>query len=510
MPKVSVVIPVYKAEKTLRRCVESVIFGQEKDLEIILVEDCSPDGSWQLCQQLAEEYPQVRCLRNDQNRGVSYTRNRCLEAATGRYMLFVDSDDWVSGNYVKTLVDTQEQNPEKLIVCGYFSVNPKDQSKLRYGPDSTSVLTRPEITKLTQWVLIQQLWNKVFSPQKLREAGLRFNESICIGEDYQFVMDVLELMNYQCCMIIGEPLYYYVRYESGSLMSNWAQRENYQDALDRQVRLERIIGNTNPEPQLEAHKRSYAYRILHESNLPHKQRKEIVCNILGKDANAFCRAQRWVKCKQKALRAKAVLLQWGKIPGKKLRSCRNQRIIERAKGQLMQSDVTLISQSSIGDVLIHDMGTRLCSGMNHVSLSPTDFMKFASNLDRYLYVELEVQWAEACPVGLLDDLRVEFSGCATAAQVRDAWNRSKEQIGLNRVLLLCTDEGFDRTRFEQWKQLPYPKVLFTVREEYVAHPGSVYFPKYKAKGSVPDLISKREFYQDDVLIKKVNSLGTSE
>ena len=71
MPKVSVVIPVYKAEGMLRRCVESIIFGEEKDLEVILIEDCSPDGSWNLCQQLALEYSRVICLQNDQNRGVS-------------------------------------------------------------------------------------------------------------------------------------------------------------------------------------------------------------------------------------------------------------------------------------------------------------------------------------------------------------------------------------------------------------------------------------------------------
>lgn len=62
MPKVSVIIPVYKSEGTLRRCVESIIFGEEQDLEVILVEDCSPDGSWALCQQLAQEYSHIVCL----------------------------------------------------------------------------------------------------------------------------------------------------------------------------------------------------------------------------------------------------------------------------------------------------------------------------------------------------------------------------------------------------------------------------------------------------------------
>ena len=109
-PKVSVIVPVYNAEQTLRKCVESLIFGLYRNIEVILVEDCSSDNSWALCQLLCEEFQSVRCVRNESNSGVSCTRNYGISLATGEYLCFVDSDDWVSGRYVSRLV-TQTITP---------------------------------------------------------------------------------------------------------------------------------------------------------------------------------------------------------------------------------------------------------------------------------------------------------------------------------------------------------------------------------------------------------------
>ena len=106
--KVSVIIPVYNAEGTIRRCVESLVYGKERDIEVILVDDCSSDGSREVCQELDDEFQNVVIVRNKDNSGVSFTRNHGLEKAKGKYIAFVDSDDWVSGNYIKELYETAE------------------------------------------------------------------------------------------------------------------------------------------------------------------------------------------------------------------------------------------------------------------------------------------------------------------------------------------------------------------------------------------------------------------
>ena len=101
----SVIVPVYNAASTLERCVESILNSQRKDLQIILIEDRSKDNSWQICCTLAEKYSCITALQNDRNRGVSYTRNRGLDAAIGEYLLFVDSDDWVEPEWSSALLD---------------------------------------------------------------------------------------------------------------------------------------------------------------------------------------------------------------------------------------------------------------------------------------------------------------------------------------------------------------------------------------------------------------------
>lgn len=298
MPKISIIVPVYRAEKTLRQCVKSIVSGEEKDLEIILVEDCSNDGSWALCQKLAEEYPQVVCLQNDRNRGVSHTRNRGLDAATGQYVIFVDSDDWVSEDYAKLLGNAIENHPGKLIVCGYTQmdyVNDTKYTKRDYGIDDTAVLDRQQFHRLSGAVMLQQLWNKIFCLSDLRKAGIRFDEAICVGEDYQFVMDAIEALDIQECVILPKPLYFYIRRGTGSLMDHWTEHETYEQALSRAIRLENLCGFHSD--RLESFKNGYAYRIMWQTTWPRKKKRQTVCEILGrkKGSRFYCRQKliRW-------------------------------------------------------------------------------------------------------------------------------------------------------------------------------------------------------------------------
>lgn len=125
--KVSIVIPVYKAADTITRCVESLENNTYKNLQIILVEDCSGDQTIGVCRKLADMYDNVLCVENDQNHGVSYTRNHGLDYAEGTYLMFVDSDDYVVEDYVETMVTAvSDTEDEKIIpVCGYINHDEK-------------------------------------------------------------------------------------------------------------------------------------------------------------------------------------------------------------------------------------------------------------------------------------------------------------------------------------------------------------------------------------------------
>ena len=136
-----------------------------------------------------------------------------------------------------------------------------------------------------------------------------------------------------------------------------------------------------------------------------------------------------------------------------------------------------------------------------------DFIKFAKELERYLRADLKLKWGEEYPIGMLEDIQIHFVHYETCQQVREAWERRKLRVDLNKVFVLSTDrDGFDETLFEQWKALPYPKLLFTACKKYADHEDVLYFPEYEKLDCVPDLIPRREFYKKNVLINKVNAM----
>ena len=109
-PLVSVVIPVYNAERYLSKCIESVLSQTQESLELILIDDCSTDGSYDLCREAADHDERIVLLKNDRNIGQGLTRNRGIELSRGRFITFVDSDDTIDKRMYEILVSMAEDN----------------------------------------------------------------------------------------------------------------------------------------------------------------------------------------------------------------------------------------------------------------------------------------------------------------------------------------------------------------------------------------------------------------
>ena len=103
MDKISIVVAVYNAEKTLKKCVDSLLNQTYNNIEIILVNDCSKDNSLDICNEYSKANDNVKVISNDRNYGVSDTRNNGIDNSTGEYICFVDSDDYVESNYIEVL-----------------------------------------------------------------------------------------------------------------------------------------------------------------------------------------------------------------------------------------------------------------------------------------------------------------------------------------------------------------------------------------------------------------------
>ena len=115
-PSVSVIVPVYKAESFLSNCINSILNQTYRDLEVILVDDGSPDFSGQICEEYAEKDDRVKVI-HQKNAGAAAARNCGLKAAAGKYIAFVDSDDWIDRDMYEKMVEAAEIQNCDLVVC---------------------------------------------------------------------------------------------------------------------------------------------------------------------------------------------------------------------------------------------------------------------------------------------------------------------------------------------------------------------------------------------------------
>lgn len=212
MMEYSVIIPVYNCAAYLRSCVESFPL-ERRDLELLLIDDGSTDGSGALCDQLAREYNCIRVV-HQQNSGVSAARNRGIGEAKGRYLLFADSDDTVDGEALGKLLDAFPETGADLatfgVVFDYYHKGKKYRSELladsRAGMLSTETWGR-DFVQLYLCNVWSAVWNKVFKKDILVERGLSFSTEMFLYEDMQFVLRYLA----HCGDIYNDPqgIYHY-------------------------------------------------------------------------------------------------------------------------------------------------------------------------------------------------------------------------------------------------------------------------------------------------------------
>lgn len=182
----SIIIPVYNAESTLRRCLDSIVNRSFSDYELLLINDGSTDGSDAICREYAYKYKQIRYFSKE-NGGVSSARNIGLEQSHGEYILFVDSDDYVSENYFAAVSKAMYNTPDLLMFgCRKFGVNTSERDTGAFY-ENTEIGTAERISSAMRQYLFSSLWNKAFKRQLIEQNNLRFENDLSIGEDQTFI-----------------------------------------------------------------------------------------------------------------------------------------------------------------------------------------------------------------------------------------------------------------------------------------------------------------------------------
>ena len=218
---ITIIVPVYNIEKYLSDCIESLVNQTYKNVEIILVDDGSKDGSVEICDRAALNDSRVKVLHK-QNGGLSSARNAGLKAATGDYIMFVDGDDYLSLNAVEFLIDLIKENPVDLIQFDYL------ETEKEYSQNIDNDIFVPEIIANTK-----EMFEKLYAIggaaasacTKFYKRELFKNLSFCEGiihEDEYFTTRLLQ--NVKNVMYIGNKLYYYVMRQNSIVKSGFSPK----------------------------------------------------------------------------------------------------------------------------------------------------------------------------------------------------------------------------------------------------------------------------------------------
>ena len=213
--KYSVIIPVYNAARTLRRCLDSLVDQSFDDYELLLINDGSTDGSDAICREYANAYPCIRYFPKE-NGGVSSARNLGLEQAKGEYILFVDSDDYVAETYLETINRAVSETHPDLLIFGAESTGMGEKKWITGAYREAEELNiARRIAEAMQRYLFSSMVSKCFKSEILRQHSLRFQDSLAIGEDQCLLFEYA--MHIQSLRSIKEVLYFVDTDDTNSL-----------------------------------------------------------------------------------------------------------------------------------------------------------------------------------------------------------------------------------------------------------------------------------------------------
>lgn len=234
MDKISIIVPIYNVEPYLLRCVRSLTGQSYHELEILLVDDGSTDGSGRIARRLAETDSRIRCLAMPGNRGVSAARNLGLDKAAGDWICFCDGDDAYSGDFVEKMLLCAQNQGADYVTCGYMicpGMKPVLPPRFRTGRrDRGRVIACDSLSSCTHMIK-KSLFDK---------TGARYPEG-CAQYEEMPVMPLLAAKAEKTAAI-NEPLYFYWQRGDGSSASN-ADPVRYEESyLRAEAELRRRLG----------------------------------------------------------------------------------------------------------------------------------------------------------------------------------------------------------------------------------------------------------------------------
>ncbi|MFQ6793630.1 MAG: glycosyltransferase family 2 protein [Thomasclavelia sp.] len=214
--KVSIIVPVYNVEKFLGKCLESIITQTYQNIEIVVINDGSTDNSLAICQEYEKKDSRIYLI-NSMNEGVSSARNKGIKKATGKYLAFVDSDDYIEKNMIETLVKRQKETNAELVICDLFFENiygncitQKNNFNINYVLLKDTAISVLSIKKGFYGFLV----NKLFIRDIIIKNSIMLNPKIRFREDLLFCIEYIRYINFSS--YVKNKFYHYVNHENAT------------------------------------------------------------------------------------------------------------------------------------------------------------------------------------------------------------------------------------------------------------------------------------------------------
>ena len=314
-PVICVIVPVYKAEATLPRCIESVLTQQlPGGLRLILVDDQSPDRSGEICDAYAAKDPRVMVLHR-RERGVSGARNAGLRAATGEYIVFLDSDDALRPGALAAALAAQAAAPNAFVLW-HYTMQPDDTTPVTTVAHPAQ---QSDLARLHLDCLIAMPWNKLYRRTYARQ--LAFDQAYTLGEDLQFVLDYLALLG-RCqpdfsYLVLESALTFYDCSRTGTLSTKY--HANYCEIWPKhfaKLNAACTVAACPPQDMLPLHARNAGFggglprtfaagprcHVRTPRQSPHRAAKPMAEKLLDTMRHEHCYSPYYLPCRWNSLR----------------------------------------------------------------------------------------------------------------------------------------------------------------------------------------------------------------
>ena len=246
MIKISVIVPIYNAEKYMHKCIESILSQTLEDIELILVNDGSSDNSGKIADEYSKLDKRVSVIHQE-NCGPSVARNKGISAAKGQYIGFVDSDDYIEPTMYEELYKVASNKNVQVVMCSYIEKHLYDDSSIIVKPnlEPNKIYNKNDIKHKiistfgkSENYGFYSLWNKIYLREWLLESGINMDVNRDHGEDWWFNIDVLSSI--ESFAYVDKELYNYIHSNPNSLMFKY--RENQFDLfLDGRLKMKEIM-----------------------------------------------------------------------------------------------------------------------------------------------------------------------------------------------------------------------------------------------------------------------------